>query len=164
MDFRCTLFFLSNAHSNFGSATRSFYSLGVFCVLVVVPYGFRVFCEFEGRRQPPSSVLALSPLGFDRFSGFSTTTTYAVRVFRFGFQLMYLTSVTFELEVLRGTHATMPGKPVSPAPSGGEKKSVSPLPATLDRRGSYGSRSILLKGQMRHIKEIDVVVFLCSPV
>lgn len=75
---------------------------------------------------------------------------------------MYLTSVTFELEVLRGTHATMPEKKESS--SNGEKKSVSPLPATLDRRGSYGSRSILLKGQMRHIKEIDVVVFLCSPV
>lgn len=75
---------------------------------------------------------------------------------------MYLTSVTFEFEVLRGTHATMPEKKDSSAK--GEKKSVSPLPATLDRRGSYGSRSILLKGQMRHIKEIDVVVFLCSPV
>ncbi|XP_001943213.1 soluble guanylate cyclase 89Db [Acyrthosiphon pisum] len=76
--------------------------------------------------------------------------------------LMYLASVTFELEVLRGTHATMPEKKLNPTK--GEKKSVSQLPATLDRRGSYGSRSILLKGQMRHFKEIDVVVFLCSPV
>jgi len=76
---------------------------------------------------------------------------------------MYLTSVTFELEVLRGTHATMPEKKDN-VTNKGDKKSVSPLPATLDRRASYGSRSILLKGQMRHIKEIDVVVFLCSPV
>lgn len=73
-----------------------------------------------------------------------------------------MTSVTFELEVLRGTHVTMPEK--KSIPTKGEKKSISPLPATLDRRGSYGSRSILLKGQMRHIKEIDVIVFLCSPV
>lgn len=76
---------------------------------------------------------------------------------------MYLTSVTFELEVLRGTHAIVPAEKKSSSTKG-EKKSVSPLPASLDRRGSYGSRSILLKGQMRHIKEIDVVVFLCSPV
>jgi len=75
---------------------------------------------------------------------------------------MYLTSVTFELEVLRGTHGggVTPEKEVTNR----EKKSASPLPATLDRRGSYGTRSILLKGQMRHIKEIDVVIFLCSPV
>lgn len=74
---------------------------------------------------------------------------------------MYLSSVTFELEVLRGTHAIMPDTKIKIK---GEKKSASALPATLDRRGSYGSRSILLKGQMRHIKEIDAVVFLCSPV
>ncbi|XP_050536349.1 soluble guanylate cyclase 89Db-like [Daktulosphaira vitifoliae] len=74
--------------------------------------------------------------------------------------LMYLTSVTFELEVLRSTHALMNTRNTSKV----EKKSVNPLPPTLDRRGSYGSRSILLKGQMRHFKEIDVVVFLCSPV
>lgn len=81
---------------------------------------------------------------------------------KYDVQLMYLTSVTFEFEVLRGTHGTMTEKEGSPTK--GEKKSVSPLPATLDRRGSYGTRSILLKGQMRHIKEIDVVIFLCSPV
>ncbi|XP_050436148.1 soluble guanylate cyclase 89Da-like [Adelges cooleyi] len=75
--------------------------------------------------------------------------------------LMYLTSVTFELEVLRCTHVLLSKNQSTPKD---EKKSVSPLPATLDRRGSYGSRSILLKGQMRHFKEIDVVVFLCSPV
>lgn len=74
---------------------------------------------------------------------------------------MYLTSVTFELEVLRGIHAFMPEQKKSQNKR--EKKSVSPLPPTLDRRGSYGSRSILLKGQMRYFKEIDVVVFLCCP-
>lgn len=33
----------------------------------------------------------------------------------------------------------------------------------LDRRGSLGTRTLLLKGQMRYIKEIDAIVFLCSP-
>lgn len=31
------------------------------------------------------------------------------------------------------------------------------------RRGSHGLRGLLLKGQMRYIKEIDSIVFLCSP-
>lgn len=75
---------------------------------------------------------------------------------------MYLTSVTFELEVIRGVHASFPEKKVCPNKT--EKKSGSPFPAVLDRRGSYGSRSVLLKGQMRYIKEIDVVIFLCCPV
>lgn len=31
------------------------------------------------------------------------------------------------------------------------------------RRGSHGVKSILLKGEMRYLKEINVLVFLCSP-
>lgn len=38
-----------------------------------------------------------------------------------------------------------------------------PKTVTLDRRGSHGLRGLLLKGQMRYIKEIDSIVFLCSP-
>lgn len=38
-----------------------------------------------------------------------------------------------------------------------------PATVTLDRRGSHGLRGLLLKGQMRFIKEIDSIVFLCSP-
>ncbi|XP_025415805.1 soluble guanylate cyclase 89Db-like [Sipha flava] len=76
--------------------------------------------------------------------------------------LMYLTSVTFELEVIRGVNASFPEKKVVSTKT--EKKSGSPFPAILDRRGSYGSRSVLLKGQMRYIKEIDVIIFLCSPI
>jgi guanylate cyclase len=38
------------------------------------------------------------------------------------------------------------------------------LPFLLDRRrGSQGTRSILLKGQMKYIDEIKAIVFLCSP-
>lgn len=38
-----------------------------------------------------------------------------------------------------------------------------PKTVSLDRRGSHGLRGLLLKGQMRYIKEIDSIVFLCSP-
>jgi guanylate cyclase len=38
------------------------------------------------------------------------------------------------------------------------------LPLLLDRRrGSQGTRSILLKGQMKYIDDIKAIVFLCSP-
>lgn len=32
-----------------------------------------------------------------------------------------------------------------------------------DRRGSHGLRSILLKGEMRYLKDVNMLVFLCSP-
>lgn len=34
---------------------------------------------------------------------------------------------------------------------------------TMDRRGSQGLRNILLKGEMRYLKEVNMLVFLCSP-
>lgn len=37
-------------------------------------------------------------------------------------------------------------------------------PEGLTRHGSQGSRSILLKGQMRYIEAMQAVIFLCSPV
>lgn len=33
----------------------------------------------------------------------------------------------------------------------------------LERKGSQGARSILLKGQMRYIEDIKSIIFLCSP-
>lgn len=33
----------------------------------------------------------------------------------------------------------------------------------INRRGSQGIKSILLKGEMRYLKDIDMLVFLCSP-
>lgn len=33
----------------------------------------------------------------------------------------------------------------------------------MTRRGSHGIKSILLKGEMRFLKDINVLVFLCSP-
>lgn len=32
-----------------------------------------------------------------------------------------------------------------------------------DRRGSQGSRTILLKGEMKFLKDINMLIFLCSP-
>ena len=35
--------------------------------------------------------------------------------------------------------------------------------AQIERRGSQGLRSILLKGEMRFLKEVNMLIFLCSP-
>lgn len=35
--------------------------------------------------------------------------------------------------------------------------------AVKDRRGSQSLRSILLKGEMRYLKDVNMLVFLCSP-
>lgn len=40
---------------------------------------------------------------------------------------------------------------------------IPPLTVPTDRRGSQGLRSILLQGQLFYIKDIDSLVFLCSP-
>lgn len=33
----------------------------------------------------------------------------------------------------------------------------------IDRKASQGGRSILLKGEMRYLKDVNMLVFLCSP-
>ncbi|XP_043279347.1 soluble guanylate cyclase 89Da-like isoform X2 [Venturia canescens] len=67
--------------------------------------------------------------------------------------VMYLHSVMFELELIRSTENRSPTS--SKGPSGVDSK--------LDRKGSQGARSILLKGQMRYIEDIKAIVFLCCP-
>ncbi|EZA52930.1 Soluble guanylate cyclase 89Db [Ooceraea biroi] len=64
-----------------------------------------------------------------------------------------LHSVIFELELIRAndSHTTM-NSDNTPSTSTG-----------LDRRGSQGARSILLKGQMRYIEDIKAIIFFCSP-
>lgn len=63
---------------------------------------------------------------------------------------MYLHSVIFELELIRANdhHSSINSDSTS---------------SGLDRRGSQGARSILLKGQMRYIEDIKAIIFLCSP-
>ncbi|XP_076171822.1 soluble guanylate cyclase 89Da-like [Ptiloglossa arizonensis] len=67
--------------------------------------------------------------------------------------VMYLHSVMFELELIRvnDNHASSNSDNTASTSSG------------LDRRGSQGARSILLKGQMRYIDDIKAIIFLCSP-
>lgn len=67
--------------------------------------------------------------------------------------VIYLHSVMFELEMIRLNDQNASSNTVNtPSTSTG-----------LDRRGSQGARSILLKGQMRYIEDLKAIIFLCSP-
>ncbi|KAL0134164.1 hypothetical protein PUN28_001180 [Cardiocondyla obscurior] len=67
--------------------------------------------------------------------------------------VMYLHSVIFELELIRANdYQSAINSDNTPSTSSG-----------LDRRGSQGARSILLKGQMRYIEDVKAIIFLCSP-
>ncbi|XP_076238178.1 soluble guanylate cyclase 89Da [Calliopsis andreniformis] len=67
--------------------------------------------------------------------------------------VLYLHSVMFELELIR-----LNDNSASSTSENGASTS-----SGLDRRGSQGARSILLKGQMRYIDDIKAIIFLCSP-
>lgn len=72
---------------------------------------------------------------------------------------LYLHSVLFELEVIR-----TPKAEDDRSTAVMDSKHKPTLPLLLDqRRGSQGTRSILLKGQMKYIDDIKAIVFLCSP-
>jgi guanylate cyclase len=74
-------------------------------------------------------------------------------------QTLYLHSVLFELEIIR---TPKPEEELGAAAADVTQKP--PLPLFLDRRrGSQGTRSILLKGEMKYIDDIKAIVFLCSP-
>ncbi|KAK0157521.1 hypothetical protein PV328_011258 [Microctonus aethiopoides] len=64
----------------------------------------------------------------------------------------YLHSVMFELELVRSNEIINVENVID-----------KPRNTQLDRKGSQGGRSILLKGQMRYIHDIKAIVFLCSP-
>ncbi|XP_012288927.1 soluble guanylate cyclase 89Db [Orussus abietinus] len=68
--------------------------------------------------------------------------------------VLYMHNVTFELELVRATE--------NQSRTSVENENGTPS-TSLDRRGSQGSRSILLKGEMRHIEDIKAIIFLCSP-
>lgn len=61
----------------------------------------------------------------------------------------------FELELLRTTE----GQNITDSSTDDEPEK----PIITDRRGSQGSKSILLTGQMRYVKDINAIMFLCSP-
>ncbi|XP_026471920.1 soluble guanylate cyclase 89Db-like, partial [Ctenocephalides felis] len=66
--------------------------------------------------------------------------------------IMLMHSVLFELELLKTAteHIKV-------------EEATSEVIRVMNRRGSQGYRSLLLKGQMRYIKDIDSIIFLCSP-
>lgn len=90
-------------------------------------------------------------------------------------------AVLFEIQLIRSRSATVSGKSFKrndseisykfgkPEHSGDNLKpedaiaGMSLEQAGMARRGSHGIKSILLKGEMRYLKEINVLVFLCSP-
>lgn len=75
-----------------------------------------------------------------------------------------LQTVNFEIQLLKGTTATEAAEAsgIDLKPSIPEHDDPSKL-MSIARRGSQGLRSILLKGEMRYIKDINSLVFLCSP-
>ncbi|XP_029713132.1 soluble guanylate cyclase 89Db isoform X1 [Aedes albopictus] len=77
-----------------------------------------------------------------------------------------LQTVNFEIQLLKGStvqeSAEASGTHVDLKPSIHEHDDPSKL-MSIARRGSQGLRSILLKGEMRYIKDINSLVFLCSP-
>ncbi|XP_063698080.1 soluble guanylate cyclase 89Da-like [Culicoides brevitarsis] len=73
--------------------------------------------------------------------------------------VLQLTTVLFEIQLLR----LAPGcsqnlKSTDSEPNFGECG----MPRR-NRRGSQGLRTILLKGEMKYLKDIDALIFLCSP-
>ncbi|XP_058062211.1 soluble guanylate cyclase 89Db-like [Anopheles bellator] len=85
-----------------------------------------------------------------------------------------LQTVLFEIQLLKGSSAKGSKEPpkaielpsqesssqvVAKNPVDDASKQLTSMP----RRGSQGLRSILLKGEMRYIKDINSLVFLCSP-
>ncbi|PSN57581.1 Soluble guanylate cyclase 89Db [Blattella germanica] len=77
---------------------------------------------------------------------------------------LYLHSVLFELEIIRNPKTEEEKEGAAAGPALLEEKQSPNLPLLLDRRrGSQGTRSILLKGQMKFMDDINAIIFLCSP-
>lgn len=72
-----------------------------------------------------------------------------------------LTTVLFEIQLLRQASAKLT-KTKIPATSMGAIEKTIEIP-TRGRRGSQGLRTILLKGEMKYLKDNDTLIFLCSP-
>lgn len=75
-----------------------------------------------------------------------------------------LQTVNFEIQLLKGPPINGMEEVVTPADSIPQYELDDPARMlSMARRGSQGVRSILLKGEMRYIKDINSLVFLCSP-
>lgn len=70
-------------------------------------------------------------------------------------------SVLFELEMLRVNPAE-----INDSSSNEENKDEEADRQAIlntDRRGSHGLKNIILRGQMKYVKDIKCIIFLCSP-
>lgn len=77
--------------------------------------------------------------------------------------VLQLTTVLFEIQLLRlapGCSYNLKSSDSEPNAGGSGKQQEVP---TKNRRGSQGLRTILLKGEMKYFKDIDALIFLCSP-
>lgn len=76
--------------------------------------------------------------------------------------VLQLTTVLFEIQLLRlapGCSKNLKSAEVESNPGEQERQEM----PTKNRRGSQGLRTILLKGEMKYLKDIDALIFLCSP-
>lgn len=74
--------------------------------------------------------------------------------------VLQLTTVLFEIQLLRlapGCSSNL--KSTDSEPNGESGRQA----LNKNRRGSQGLRTILLKGEMKYLKDIDALIFLCSP-
>ncbi|XP_044761356.1 soluble guanylate cyclase 89Db-like [Coccinella septempunctata] len=78
----------------------------------------------------------------------------------------YLKSVMFEIELLRAEFLKTPSlecqSPKDEREIEIDGKSISPY--SLRRDSQPGLKNILLKGKMQYLKDINAIIFLCSPV
>ncbi|XP_055525809.1 soluble guanylate cyclase 89Db-like isoform X5 [Wyeomyia smithii] len=75
-----------------------------------------------------------------------------------------LQTVNFEIQLLKGSTINGMEETAPPVDSVPQYELDDPSKLfSVARRGSQGLRSILLKGEMRYIKDINSLVFLCSP-
>lgn len=77
--------------------------------------------------------------------------------------VLHLHTVLFELELIRSGCSSSAKSTRDPADCK-VVANANGIQVNMDRRESQGGlKSILLKGQMRYIEDIDSIVFLCSP-
>ncbi|XP_058812767.1 soluble guanylate cyclase 89Db-like isoform X1 [Topomyia yanbarensis] len=74
-----------------------------------------------------------------------------------------LQTVNFEIQLLKGSSMNETEEATAPLDSVPQEFDDPSKLMSVARRGSQGLKSILLKGEMRYIKDINSLVFLCSP-
>ncbi|CAH2016218.1 unnamed protein product [Acanthoscelides obtectus] len=103
--------------------------------------------------------LALKVRVLDKSSSATSTRNYVIVTFRLDFDnkpyTLNLQSVMFEMECNRGIVNFNEEEQIVNESRDDEEGTSSPLP---------GTKNILLKGQMKYIRDVNAVFYLCSPV